>query len=335
MARVVSWVVGNLDGLIALVLAVTIGVLNMVDVAGGQQVQAVTLIVLGVLAAALLRDRGRRSSVEQELREELHPASAALRELPASFAYLRKMDDVLDRTRTLLEDQAMVRVLWGREVNEKLAQAWLTTDRWIFKGGTGTYIRAVTLPECVENARKNRRNLFVRLEILDPTNEQVCERYARFRRSLSQLPDATGELWTVERTRKESFATILAAYWYRQRYGLLDVEVGLSSTMTTFRWDLSSSYVIMTQEDPRAAALMTERGQYYYDRWGTELAASHEQARRVPIGEAKAVPLSDQPSVGEARRLFASLNLPLPNTFSDRSVADIIRKAIRPEDPYR
>jgi DNA-binding transcriptional LysR family regulator len=40
----------------------------------------------------------------------------------------------------------------------------------------GTYTRAVTLPACYRFAREHRRSVEVRLEILDPTDLEVCER---------------------------------------------------------------------------------------------------------------------------------------------------------------
>jgi len=91
----------------------------------------------------------------------------------------------------------------------------------------------------------------VQLEIIDPTEEMLCKAYAQFRSALAPGSDGTGEEWTLTLTCKEAFATILAACWYRQRYAsVLMIEVGLSRTMTTFRWDVSSRSVVMTQEDP-------------------------------------------------------------------------------------
>jgi hypothetical protein len=52
------------------------------------------------------------------------------------------------------------------------------------------------------------------------------------------------------------------------------------------------------------------------------------------LEKSELVSLSDEPSVDETRRLFALLDLDLPGTFTDRDVADIVRKAIRPKNPY-
>jgi hypothetical protein len=337
MVRFAAWLAKNADAAVALLLAVFVGALGLSPALGEKQneiVASATLVVLGLLATAILRDRYRRAPVEEEVRDTLRGASEVLNALPERLNRMAEFEHLVVRTRQALDENSVVQVLNGVEVAPTLAEARKTTDRWIYKGGTGTYIRAVTLPECVGYASRDRRALLVRLEILDPTDEDVCDIYARFRRSAPDQPDSSGEPWTLERTRKESYATILAACWYRQRFRLLDIDIGLSSTMTTFRWDLSSSCVVITREDPRAVAMMVGRGKFYYDWCSTELLASLDQARRVPIEQARAAPLGDEPTVEEVRKLFEVLNLRLPRSFTDRDVGDIARKALQPKNPY-
>jgi hypothetical protein len=330
------WVAKNVDGAIALVLAVVVGVLGVLPdemispAAESKLISATTLVILALVATALLRDRARQEPVEAAI----NTTSDALAGLPERLRRLDELEDLVKSTRRVLDDMAVVRVLASpQEIGQAHAAARRGTDRWIFKGGTGTYIRAVTLRECVAAAKREKRHFTIRLEIIDPTDVDVCEAYAHFRRSLSDAPDGTGEMWTTDRTRKESYATILAAFWQRQRYGLLDAVVGLSSTMTTFRWDLSSNAVIMTVEDPNRA-MMAPSGTFYYESCETELRTSLEQARRVPIDRYKQVPLSEEPTVDEVRRLFDRIDLALPTTFTDRDVVEITRKALRAKDPY-
>lgn len=325
MSRIVKWITKNADGLIALVLAACIAILAWADVVGTNQINSAVLLILAVLATTLLRDRVRSGFIERDIRTALDQLNA--------------LNSKVTATQQALDQAANLRILRGDAISEALAAARRDTDIWTFKGGTGTFIRAVTLPECLRRAREVGRALTVRLEILDPTNDDLCEQYAVFQRSVSHTVDGTGEVWTVGRTKKESFATILAACWHKQRYRLLNVEIGLSPTVTTFRWDLSSRYLIMTQfitqRDAREPALLIERGSIYYDRYATELRTSFEQSRLLPIEQAaKAVPLSDEPSVEEAQKLFIALNLPLPASFDDGAVADIISKAIQAKNPY-
>jgi hypothetical protein len=296
MSRFPAWLRSNLDGFLALLIAVVVGLLQVLDVAGTNQISAAILLTLALLATTLLRDR--------------------------RFAA------------RALDDSSAVRVVHGPEVGRVHADAHGETEQWMFKGGTGTYLRAVTIKECVNSARKAKRPLQMQIEIIDPTDEQVCHRYAQYRSSLTPGPDRTGELWTVDRTRKEAFATILAACWYHQRYTFLRIEVALTKVMSTFRFDVSSQWVIMTQEDPIAPAILFDRSKPHYRSYCRELVASFEQARAVDLSRARDFELSDEPSVEEARKLFSLLDLDLPGFFTDREVADLIRRAIRPKNPY-
>ena len=249
MKRFTAWLAENADGVIALVLSAAIGILAFADIVGSQDVNAAILLILALVAATVLRDRVHNEAEERQVRGVLNNAAAALARMPDP-GRVEDIERTIGRIGQTLDDMSMVRVLHGKEVSEAFAQARRSTDRWVFKGGTGTYVRAVTLPECVDIARREKRTLHVQLEIIDPTDEQVCQRYADYRRSLSPGPDSTGELWTLDRTRKESFATILASCWYRQRFTFLTIAVGLSATMSTFRWDMSSGCLVITQEDP-------------------------------------------------------------------------------------
>jgi len=301
MVRFVRWLRGNAEGVLALLIAITIGALHLFDVFNDalspQVIGGATLLVLALIAVTLLRDRNT-----------------------AAKAY---------------KETSAVRMLYGHEVGQAHAEARRGTEQWIFKGGTGTYLRAVTLPECVANARREKRPLRVQLEIIDPTDEELCKTYAQFRSSLTPGPDGTGEPWTLERTRRESFATVLAACWYRQRFTFLTVEAGLSKTMTTFRWDQSSRCVIMTQEDPAGPALLFELGKPYYQAYSRELVASFKQARHVRIDKADELHLSDEPTVDEVRKLFVGLGMELPRSFTDRDVSDLIRRALQARNPYQ
>ncbi|HET8662595.1 MAG TPA: hypothetical protein VFM55_26945 [Micromonosporaceae bacterium] len=312
MRRLVAWAGRNIDGVATLVITVLIVVLDVFSTIEEEWKSSAILLVLGTLVVTMLRDREtvrRFARVPQGL--------AALESTVATVG--RAVDDV-----------SMVRVLTWSEVSATYAEARRTTDRWVFRGGTGTYVRARTLPDCIAHARRARRGLMVRLEIIDPTDEEVCASYGRFRRSLGD--DETD--WTLERTQRESYATIVACCWYRQRYELLDVQVGLSRVMPTLRWDLSASNLVITQGDPRKPALLVERGKLLYDYLYTELRKSLEQARPVPLEKARHIDLSEMPTLDEVRRLFVALGMPLPGSFTDRDVADIIERALQPENRY-
>ncbi len=331
MARLAAWLNKYADSGLALLLALGVGILSLADIVGTNDVNGAILLTLGLVAASSLRNRAREEAMDIQLRDVLQRTTGVLSRLPAR---LDELETTVEGTRRALAESAFVRVLHGDEVGQALEEARRNTDRWVFKGGTGTYLRAVTLPECVEIARRKKRTLHVQLEIIDPADERVCATYAQFRRSLSDQPDTTGEIWTVDRTRKESYATVLAACWYRRRFSFVTIEVGLSSLMTTFRWDMTPHQLIITQENPQFPAMMLEPGKYYYEIYTRELMASLRQSRQVPISRMDHLELSDEPTVDETRKLFTELDLPIPRAFTERDVAEIIRKALQAKNPY-
>ncbi|MBT2209913.1 MULTISPECIES: hypothetical protein [Actinomadura] len=336
MTRFATWLGKNADAFIALILAITVAVLGVgVDLPHEDEVtNSAILAVVGLLATSVLRDRGRRVPVEAEVRDTLRASSATLDELSGKLTHIETFEGVLADTKRALDETTIVRVISGAQVAQVLEEARRDTDRWIFKGGTGTYIRAKTLPETVAAARRDGRTLLFRLEIIDPTDVEVCEAYARHRRSSADGPDGTGEPWTLERTRKEAYATILAACWHKQRFGMLDIDIGLARTMTTLRYDLSSSLIVVTRDNPRGQALVVDSTKFYYSWLSAELLTSLDQARRVPVEQARLAPLDDEPTVEEVRRLFEVIGIDMAQGYTDRDVIEIIRKALRPKDPY-
>lgn len=304
----VAWTIRHLDGVVAIGVALVIG---LMDIFGNNLSDNVTsgatLLVLAALVFGSLTERRRRVADIQE---------------------------ATTGTQRALEDLAMVRSLSAAEVERAHLRARQNTDRWWFKGGTGTFLRAVTLPECFQEAQRRRRTLAIKIDIVNPADEQTCAAYARFRQAFAQRLDVVpGDGWSPERTRKESYATVLAACWYRQRLDALEIDVYLSSVVPTLRFDLSDAHLIITQDDRRRVNLLVERDRPLYDYYVTELHQAREQA--VALDLRRTVALSDEPTVEEVHRLFEDLGLPLPATFSDRDVSDIVEKALNAENPYR
>jgi hypothetical protein len=339
LAWLKTWLNKYLDSALALFLAIGVGILALADIVGPNDVSGAILLTLALVATASLRNRAREEKMDNQLHDVLQRTDQMLTRLPTRLGELKntlgKLETTVDDTRRALVESSYVRVLHGSEVGHELEEARRSTDRWAFKGGTGTFLRAVTIPECIEIARRNKHTLQMQIGIIDPADEKLCATYAQFRRSLSDQPDATGEIWTVDRARKESYATVLAACWYQRRFSFVSIEVGLSSVMTTFRWDMTPHRLILTQEDPQFPAMMLEPGKKYYEIYSRELMTSLRQCRPVPMNRMDHIELSDEPTIDETRKLFIELELPLPSTFTDRNVAEIVSKAIQAKNPYR
>lgn len=330
MAKLLTWAVRNVDGAVGLLLALAVAILGLLNVVNQFLVESATLLILAVLAEVVLRERWRRTAVEEEIRQGLVETTAVLKTMREPMGDLSHAGEVVTQARDALSKLSLVQVLNDTDVRKALTAAWSDTDRWHFKGGTGAYLRKATLPECLESSSRRKSRLLARLELVDPTDEAACRRYAASHNTL--WTDATR--WTEDRVKHNTFATILAVCWFKQRYGLFDVDLRLSPVTTTFRWDMSSRWIMITEADPTAPALMVEKGSFYYDRWSTELMVSLEQARSVPLDADHQVPLSDQPTTAEVWRLFEGIHTPLPRSFTDRDVTEVIRTAFIRKSTY-
>jgi hypothetical protein len=291
--------ISEIDSALALGIAFAMSILGLFSATSSTLANNAILITLTVLALSIFRDRWRREDLS------------------------RKLDRILDKS-------GPVRMLSGREINQAFTEARRSTDLWVFKGGTGRYVRAVTFPECYRIARERHHDLEVRLEILDPTDSSVCERYAHFRRSMIAGADHTSEEWTTQRTQEELYATILAACWYRERFDQRNIRIGLTNIMSTFRYDMSEGSLIITQDDGNSS-LFIPQDSSFYRRFKAELSRSLDQARQVPLERAGGILIAAVPTSNDASRVFEALDLSLDPTLDlDR----IIQRALHAPNPY-
>ncbi|HET6502936.1 MAG TPA: hypothetical protein VFG87_19455 [Amycolatopsis sp.] len=320
MRQFASWVKDNAESAIALGLAVVISFLGIFDLVPSDLIAKVIPLTLGVVAFAMLRERWRQETSNADLHTSIATAHTAL-------------DESIKET---LAGLSAVRIASGVEATEALARARADTDRWIFKGGTGTHTRVVTLPSCLKVADEQGRTFRVQMEILDPTDFDLCRRYAQLYRSLAEDANDDARNWTGKGTQIESYATILTGCWYKQKLDhLLDIEIGLSSTLSTFRWDLSSSCLIVTQRGPQFPAMIVEKGRPYYNSWDIELRTSFGESRKVGLDKAlRGIDLGEAPSVALVRTMFDQAELTLPNDYDEADVAEIIRKALNDTNPF-
>ncbi|WP_194814016.1 hypothetical protein [Nocardia sp. XZ_19_385] len=310
MTSIMRWAFRYADVLVALTLALVVVGLDVIGETSEKTLQNAMMATLAVVALVLLRDRVRTDSARDETRDKLDALVAGL------------------------DSRQIVQVISGAECSRLLAQARLETRTWVFKGATATYVRAVTLPDCIRIARPNQRALAFQLEILDPTNESLCARYVDLHKSMSD-PSSPVHQWDADGTQRELFSTILAACWYQQQYARLAIEIRLSSSYTLARYELAADKLILTQRGPGFPATVVHRDTPTYDCLEKEVDVSWKQARQVPLQAVKQeLTLSPRPTPDEVKRVFATLALPLPATWNDAVLTELSDMALASPDPY-
>ena len=182
---------------------------------------------------------------------------------------------------------------------------------------TGRHFRADVLPILVRNATRRRSPMRIEVVLLDFRDQDVCERYASYRRSSS----FDGKDWDVTYVKKEVLATILklieATHNHRQ---FITFHLYLSKRLSTFRIDGSHDQVIVTREDPRDVAFLYRKSDADFSAYSTEFIWTQEGASKemacptadTPIEALYAMFESSKEISELAEDVIASTNEPSP-----------------------
>ncbi len=222
-------------------------------------------------------------------------------------------------------------VIEPREIRELFKDAMLKTEHWFYKGGCGRYFRAKTLPEIAKNARIKSSFKEIIVLILDPTNDNLCAKYATYKRSLKSARQDSP--WTKERVRNEIYATILDTVITKHREPLLRIDLGLTNYFSSFRFDLSSNYVIVTKEDKLAPAMRCDRGTCFYQSYRDEIILAYNQARK--INQLSSVPpLSvSQLNSQQVKKLFLEIGLD-NQSMNEQDFDEVLNLVKDSKNPY-
>jgi hypothetical protein len=315
--EIAGYVAEDADSLLALLVALVFALLGPLGFVSQAAINASILGTLAVIAIIMLRDRGNAKSLSQKTMDEFHRVVAETRE----------------EVRRIAADSATVQILRGTEVQEAHAKARASTDHWYFKGGTGTYLRAVTLKKCLQD---RRRPMEFRIEIIDPRDVGACRRYDNFRLTRSPGTNRAGDSWQAGQARLESYATVFAACWYNQHSDFVTIRVGLTRTASTFRYDMSSDRLIITRDDPELPAELIPQQAPLFSAYDRELKTSFDQAEHVDVERVRQkVSLSEHPGPGEVKTLLEALGLiPPEQPLAGGEATVILQKALEAPNPY-
>jgi hypothetical protein len=174
---------------------------------------------------------------------------------------------------------------------------------------TGRHFRADVLPLLSKKAREQRMPMRIEVILLDFRNQSMCRRYAEYRK------------YDTEYVQHEILATILMLIEASNANPFLEIELYLSSRLSTFRLDGSSDEVIITREDAVDYAARYSRSNPNYAAFMNEFSWVQKEAERM----------QDDPTTN---RLPTTLNVLFPNDVLDRSLVDRAERAKSEASPY-
>jgi hypothetical protein len=222
-----------------------------------------------------------------------------------------------------------LQVVHPKDIRHRLEQHFSSTRSWWFSGSAGRYNRARVLPELAKASRAANASREVVLLLLDPVNEPLCNTYAEFRRGVRTGKDGD---WTVQRVRRDIYATVLAACVCSHSDPLLTVRVAIKQGASIFRSDLSDEQLVITREDPTEPALVCLRGSYFYEAFFEQMKYELRQARELDIaGNSIAEDSLDR---ARARHLLSELGLATQQALSDDELDAILEEVRSGRHPY-
>lgn len=224
--------------------------------------------------------------------------------------------------------QAGVSLIEPRELARHFNDGLAKSTTWRFFGGCGRYFRSAVLNTMKQRATAESTAKSVAAIILNPANQVLCERHARYRAG-TRRGHAEGN-WTGARVKQELIATIITAKAASYSQGLLDVKILVSNHFSSFRVDISESFAIQTREDPIAPALRSEEGSYYYEAQMNEFRLLKEQATLLSGGESECAKVKD---VGSLKQALEAMGLDSCQ-LSDPELAEVVDIVQSPENPY-
>lgn len=209
--------------------------------------------------------------------------------------YLKYIEDLLDKIFISLlvavfiglfifyieipETEKKHEVIEPNRIKEVFNRGRLETDFWYFSGGTGRFTRAVTLPELNSISKNNNVHRSIKIILLDPMDDNLCESYANYRLSLNSSRNE----WSSKYVRNEIISTICSAILYKNLNPMLEINIYLKKNFSTLRIDINQLTCIVTKEDKKEPALLTPADTFLYRTYKEEILHVSKQCEEVDM----------------------------------------------------
>ncbi|MBV8659124.1 MAG: hypothetical protein JO142_14990, partial [Burkholderiales bacterium] len=150
-----------------------------------------------------------------------------------------------------------------------------SATRWRYKGNFGRYLRSKVLPTLA-----SRPNIHVTACLIDPANQDLCEKHAAYRGSINAIDK--GKNYDAKSVSLEVTITIVIASWYAKNRGM-DIDIFLSGSFDPIRIDANDEAMILTVEDRRSPALMITKKHFTASHFDLQMQTAREQSRKIEL----------------------------------------------------
>lgn len=180
------------------------------------------------------------------------------------------------------EEQSKFEIIEPKRIADYFALGRIGTSFWYFSGGVGRFSRNVTIPKIAEISQSNNTSKIIRLNIINPLDEELCENYAKYKNSLRSAKD-TKINWSSKFVKNQAFATIFKSIIYKSHFPMLEIDIYLKKIFTTTRTDLNESNCVITKEDKRDLGLVCTKETFLYKTYKEEIYQESKQLSKLNI----------------------------------------------------
>lgn len=177
------------------------------------------------------------------------------------------------------ESEKKHEIVQPNRIKEIFIKGRIETDFWYFSGGSGRFTRAVTLPELNLISKRNNEHKSIKIILLDPMDDSLCESYASYRQNLKSSKNE----WSIQYVRNEITSTICSSIIHKNINPMLDINVYLKKNFSTLRIDINQSNCIVTKEDKKEPALTTPSDTFLYRTYKEEILQVSKQCFEIDM----------------------------------------------------
>jgi hypothetical protein len=179
-------------------------------------------------------------------------------------------------TSTLLTEVAVTR---SQDISEQIKSLPLKTGNYIFWGRSGSFFRAYTLLELDRHARELKKVIDIEILLPDSTDQKLVESYNDIIRTLGETSNKNTLLINV-------LATCMACAIVSANNKFIKIKLFKSRFLPAFRVDIADQGAILTQDDPKKAALFFQAGSEFYEMFKTTVRNEMSISTEINWGEA-------------------------------------------------
>ena len=199
------------------------------------------------------------------------------------------------------------------------------TSEYFFRGNVGSFARTDTIPFFLNTISQpnSPRNFILRLNLLDPTNKSSCEKYAKLKNAVDNKKRI------AQNIKVDIISTVLEALKASQNNPYFKAEISFRQSPKFLRYDISSSQLLITKEDPKAAAILADNKSFLYEAIKEELIQTEEIKLSFPLKEPFRYEEHSKQNITSALSEF-NMN----NHFDAHDIEDILEILLKNEKRY-